>query len=477
VHVSLSARTKWVAVGLPLLLRLLLAPTPAAGLEERTIPFGGFGDVTVYRPSQTPAHVVLFASGDGGWNLGVIDMARALAGLDALVIGFDVRRLLAGLDAGGGCAYPAADLERLSQYVQKKLGLPTYTRPVLVGYSSGATLVYAALAQSPPTTFRGAISLGFCPDLPVKKPFCRGQGLAREEQADDKAQIFLPGPLPAPWVAMQGEIDEVCAPTVTSDFVAKVPQGSVVMLPKVGHGFSVQKNWMPQFKEAFAGVVGRPAAAEASAQSRAQALADLPLVEKRAAGPSKALAVFYSGDGGWASIDRQIAEVLAADGVDVVGVDSLSYFWTARTPEGAARDLARILEHYTTAWGHDRAELIGYSLGADVLPFLVTRLDPGARARVAGMTVLGTGRWATFEFHLSDWLSSTPASRQYPVADEIGRIADLPILCVYGSDEPDSACSLAKGANVTKVATPGGHHFAGEYELLAQRILRHITSR
>ena len=50
-------------------------------LWRRWIPFG---KVTVYRQSPRPSHVALFISGDGGWNLGVVDMARELMGMDAL---------------------------------------------------------------------------------------------------------------------------------------------------------------------------------------------------------------------------------------------------------------------------------------------------------------------------------------------------------------------------------------------------------
>jgi len=65
-----------------------------------------------------------------------------------------------------------------------------YQRPLLVGYSSGATLVYAALAAAPPEAFAGAISLGFCPDLEIHKPLCHGRALASRELvtiADDPA--------------------------------------------------------------------------------------------------------------------------------------------------------------------------------------------------------------------------------------------------------------------------------------------------
>jgi hypothetical protein len=55
----------------------------AKGIGEDHIEFGPFGPLTVYSRSTQPSHVVLFVSGDGGWNLGVIEMARELAALDA----------------------------------------------------------------------------------------------------------------------------------------------------------------------------------------------------------------------------------------------------------------------------------------------------------------------------------------------------------------------------------------------------------
>src|SRR5436305_7102701 len=145
------------------------APAPAT----ETLTYGRFGTVWLYRRTPHPSHVALFFSGDGGWNLGVVDMAQILADQDALVVGISVPFYMQKLNASKeSCLYPASDLELLSKYVQKKLGFPDYQPPVLVGYSSGATLSYAALAQAPPSTFKGAISMGFCPDLPLAPPFC-----------------------------------------------------------------------------------------------------------------------------------------------------------------------------------------------------------------------------------------------------------------------------------------------------------------
>ena len=59
---------------------------------------------------------------------------------------------------------------------------------------------------------------------------------------------------------------------------------------------------------------------------------DLPLIEVVAKEPSHTMAVFLSGDGGWAAIDKAIAGALQKHGVSIVGINSLKYFWRTRTP-------------------------------------------------------------------------------------------------------------------------------------------------
>ena len=173
--------------------------------------------------------MVLFVSGDGGWNLGVIDMARSLAGLDALVVGIDITHYLPELGRSAEqCSFPAADFENLSKFIQKKLGFEHYRQPVLVGYSSGATRVYALLAQAPPNTFRGAISMGFCPDLPLNKPFCPGHGLKSEPAVKNPGYNFLPTHgLENLWIAFQGIIDQVRDATAVEAYVKQVGNGEV----------------------------------------------------------------------------------------------------------------------------------------------------------------------------------------------------------------------------------------------------------
>jgi type IV secretory pathway VirJ component len=469
-------------IRLALLVSLLAVPARAqTATPPETFSFAPFGLVHVYAPAGPPTQVVLFVSGDGGWNLGVIPMAERLRAEGALVAGIDIRSYIAGLERSGVCAYPAGSLEELSRAVQLRHHLSEYHTPLLVGYSSGATLVYGAVAQAPPEAFRGAISLGFCPDLPLHKPLCRGRGLGSRPLPKGPGRDLDPfAELGVPWVVLQGEIDQVCAPADTARFVAQVGSGRLISLPKVGHGFSVTPRWEPQYLEAYRQLTSetRPASESGSSAHPAHAegdLAGLGLVELPATAPARdLLAVVLSGDGGWAEIDKKVAAGLAAQGVNVVGWSSLKYYWTPRTPDGAAHDLGRIIEHYQRAWtlpgsAAPRVLLVGYSFGADVLPFLATRLPAELRSRVARVALLGLSPDASFEFHVTDWLGL--GTGRHATVPEVERLGALPVLCLRGDDESDSACEAVRSPGLRVLTLPGGHHFGGDYARIARMIL------
>jgi type IV secretory pathway VirJ component len=445
-------------------------PVPAHD-QPRQLAAGRFGIVRAYVPQGRPRSVALFISGDGGWELGVITMAHALEATGAVVIGVDVRQYLASLRKaaqrpGAPCQMIAADFEALSHQVQKQIGMREYLVPVLLGYSSGATVVYAALVQSPPGTFAGALSLGFCPDQDFAgAALCPGAGLHYRENAQ-RELVLEPAPtLRQPWIALQGEQDQVCSARTAAAFAAQVAGGSLVPLPLVGHGFAVERHWLPQFRQAYAALAARAAGPE----ERPADISDLPVQEVRAASTSAEFALLLTGDGGWAGLDQELAARLAAAGVPTVGLNSLKYFWSRRSPDETARDVARVLRHYLLAWHKQRVLLVGYSFGADVLPFVVTRLPPELRARVASVSLLGIDAHASFEVGIAEWVGSDAGGA--PTRPEVAALARLPVLCLYGEGEADSICPSLSSPGVVPEQVGRGHHFSGEYARLADRIL------
>jgi type IV secretory pathway VirJ component len=202
--------------------------------------------------------------------------------------------------------------------------------------------------------------------------------------------------------------------------------------------------------------------------------ATLPLVEVPAThGTSDTLVVFVSGDGGWAAIDRGISKVLASDGMPVVGLNALEYFWTKRTPESASRDLATIIDRYLGAWHKSRVLLIGYSRGADVLPAMVNRLPAETQARIRMLVLLGPSPKVEFEFHVADWMRNTSAGLL--VKPEVDKLVSQRILCLSGEDDHDSLCRELTGRpNIEVVTLKGAHHFDGGYDKLGQIIIEHL---
>jgi type IV secretory pathway VirJ component len=446
-----------------------------AAFAQDTLHVPPFGKVWIYHNTPTPAHVVLFASGDGGWALGVVNMAQALAKLDAAVVGFSVPSYLAEIQKEPGkCLYPAGDFENLSKTIQQHLGFKEYQTPVLVGYSSGATLVYCGLVQAPPTTFRGAISLGFCPDLPLSKPMCHGSGLTWKSGLSKNEIDFLPAStLQVPWIVLHGDVDQVCNQTEAQAYVKQVQNGRIVILPKVGHGFSVEKNWMPQVREAFRKVVTDTASASASPPTAAAPeVQGLSIIEvpPDTVGRTDLLAVHFTGDGGWGVTDNGVAHSLAAKGIGVAGVNSLKYFWTKKTPESSAQDLERIIAHYSVAWKARRVILIGYSFGADVMPFMINRLNPETRSRIAEVILISPGHQADFAFHVGSWIG-TVGKNSLQVLPELEKLRGLKIICFYGTDDddplgPDLPSGLAK-----TIPLETGHRVGRGFEPIVKEIM------
>jgi type IV secretory pathway VirJ component len=197
--------------------------------------------------------------------------------------------------------------------------------------------------------------------------------------------------------------------------------------------------------------------------------AKLPLIEIPAArGSSDTLVVIVSGDGGWAKIDKALADVFASNGMPVVGLNSLQYFWTKRTPDVASRDLAAIIASHLAKWQKSRAILIGYSRGADVLPAMTARLTPELASKLRGVALLAPSPKVEFEFHVVDWMHDS--SKGIAVAPDLARVA-AKTLCIWGDDDKDSLCRGLALPNVQVITLRGSHHFNGDYARLGRIIL------
>ena len=318
-------------------------------------------------------------------------------------------------------------------------------KPVVIGVGTAALAVAALAAKGEPAA-HALVSVDYCP----------GAALAGLASAPDAAR--------PPWYALQHRAG-ACASTPVAARLAAVPNTHLTWLAaeaadvaQVPPEFTALLQWLdPHIAEQ----------GQASARLRG-----IPLIELPVANAHRAV-IFLSGDGGWAALDRAVGAALVADGIAVLGWDSLNYFWQPRTPATLAADLGRVIDEFHARWHVQHMVVAGYSFGASSVPFAVSRLPAATRALIEKVVLLGPTPTTSFEFHLSQWLGSDRHDSA-EVAPEVAKLAPLPVWCLHGQDDTEAQCPpLAPPSRI--ITLPGDHHFNGDYTTLARLIGAPLT--
>lgn len=423
----------------------------------RTEPSAQLGQVRIYPAWLRAKGFVYLFSGTHGWSTADEESARDLARSGRLVMGIDTPQFLQWTNEhGDGCVYMPGLLEDFSRAWQRKAGNAQYLAPAVLGHDLGATLVYMAQIQAPPTAFSAAVAIDPETTIWLHRPFCEHTAAA----TDVSGQTLKAEP-PGRNVPLQMILDST-ATSSQRQFANAIAAGAGKTAPTEGGAAP----WHRLYTQALDRM---------EAENSRSGVADLPLAEVRAQSDcGHGFAILYSGDGGWRDLDRSLADILASKGLSVVGVDVLRYYWQEKSPEIAARDLARIMSHYAASWHCNKVVLIGFSFGADVLPFMVSRLPPELRQQVSLITLLSPERTTAFEVEVNGWLGGKPKAG-VPIAPEMKKLSGIPVQCFYGADEADGSLCTDKAAGALNVvAKSGGHHFDQNYAEVADEILAAI---
>ena len=328
--------------------------------------------------------------------------------------------------------------EEIAHAAERELDLPEYLPPILLGYSSGATAVYAdwrvrqrRRSQRPQP--------GLLSGPAVVCPVCNGDDFKPTFDAK-KNTAWLPRvpSVPKPWYVLNGIQDAVCLPPDMHKFLDGMGNVHFIEVPGTGHGFGRPLRWGEAFDESVDALIASanapppkatPGAAARELGHRLDGLS-LPL-EYRWANGSRASMIFISGDGGWATFDERLATYLAGHGVSVVGVSSLRYFWNAKTPEQTGADVRRVSD--LLADDGVPQFVGGYSFGAEVTPFALQTWPEGDRPRIRGEVLVAPGETASFQISTLDWVRRAKETPRR-VADAVRKIG-VPTLCLAGQTE------------------------------------------
>jgi len=439
---------------------LLLLASLGVFARAATVPvhFGLFGSVHTATPAGQIQRAIVLVSDQDGWSARAETLATALADDGALVLGVDLPAYLKQMESiDDKCSLPASHFEEMIHWMQREQKLEKFIYPLVVGDGAGATFAYAVDAQAPAGTYAGLITLGWDAAFRLSKPICKGDsGKTTVTDAAGAFHVMPVAKLANPW------LPQPFAPGARLVSVLnKLPERAKGWLTPTptdpGAELVESMHWLTMRVE--------------SAVPLPSDVADLPLVEVPAQGEfAQRVAIILTGDGGWAGLDIAVADQLAKRGIEVVGLNTLKFFWQTRKPGQAADALTRIIGHYGAQ--HPQADFVvlGYSFGAALAPVVINRVPDAARARIAAQVLISPDPEAVFEIHVGDWFGSTQHEGALPILPEISK-TKVPVICVHGDEEDDSFCkSLIGKPNVRELVLPGGHHYNGDYDKLGAGI-------
>lgn len=201
-------------------------------------------------------------------------------------------------------------------------------------------------------------------------------------------------------------------------------------------------------------------------------VSDLPLFEYgNPATGNDCLVILLSGDGGWRPLVQGVSNQLAAKGYNVLGINSFRYVRRYHSPERITADVSRLIRYGQAVYGTKRVWLVGYSCGANFVPFVYNRLAPDLKKEVERVALLSPESKADFRFHWYNRVNlNSPRAR--PVHPELAQMHTQPTVFLYGAKEDYSWCADLLNGAFRVLVLPGGHHYDFNTERVTATILK-----
>ncbi|MBD0377100.1 MAG: hypothetical protein ICV51_15915 [Flavisolibacter sp.] len=199
---------------------------------------------------------------------------------------------------------------------------------------------------------------------------------------------------------------------------------------------------------------------------------ELPVRALRSNDISKPLILYITGDGGFNSFSTAFMNELNKSGYAVVALDAKTYFWKKKKAEEAASDVERLMNNYLRAWNHKNFFVIGYSFGADVAPFILSRLSAELYNRCTHLVLMSPSPTTDFEAKVVNMMGFGLQGKER-VPPEINKL-NKPILFLFGKEEKDFPLQQITAPNKQVVILEGGHRYDGNAGTISNHILTRI---
>lgn len=454
--------TTLLAFGLATVALLQTAQAQQAKYETGTIP-----DPVIAMPDGKPKSIVFLLSDKDGWSDKMKAEGERLRSNGSIVVGIDTPKYLKSLEADykastdeDNCIYTVSDIEDLSHQIQRQTGSNDYVLPLVAGVGEGGTLALAILAQTPNATIGETLAVDPGDVIPLPEQFCT----PANKVVKDGGIVYglTDGDLPDP------------ATVRFSTTADPAGRAHVAELLKDHPDIDVSDTQKDAYTSLSNGIDDMIAATAKEAEPLGLPLTLLPVDKPK----FDTLAIIYSGDGGWRDIDSEIGTNFQDEGLPVVGIDSLRYFWSERKPQETADDLVRVINTFTKRWKVKHVMLVGFSFGADITPPVYNLLPANVKAKISLVSLLSMSHASDFEISVTGWLGAKGAGKGGDPTKQVAKMPAGLVQCIYGiEDIDDDGCHTLDPSKVDIVKLDGGHHFDGDYDALSKILLDRLKTK
>jgi len=199
---------------------------------------------------------------------------------------------------------------------------------------------------------------------------------------------------------------------------------------------------------------------------------NLPILEFPATSSSNYFVLLFSGDGGWKTIDQSITANLNSKKVPVVALNMMKYLWSEKKPLQIAKDMEGLIDTYLKKWNKQYVVIIGYSMGAEVLPFALNVTNIYYLSKIKDLILIAPAQKAMFKIKVKNYLLDSNEGQE--VLPEIRKLKVLDKYCIC-DDKKYSLCKANIEGIIEYTILSGGHHFDGDFKTLNKLVNKRLN--
>lgn len=191
-------------------------------------------------------------------------------------------------------------------------------------------------------------------------------------------------------------------------------------------------------------------------------------VKEWAAASQTPLILYVSGDGGNDNFSIKLCAIINSSGYAITALDARSYFWKQKTAAQAATDFTNYLENKFQNKKEQPFILVGYSFGADILPFVINQLTDSLKEKLVSVILLSPSISTGLHIHKDNKI------RSMDVLAEINKMNLIKTTIIFGSTENTFPLKEISLKNYSNEILPGGHHYEGNVSAVAKVVMKHF---